>query len=73
MQSQEINNAEVKVTTPDLAKDKKKKELTVTLFVGGKQIDTLTPEQKESMAQRLSKTMSSYYTAHIDEYKKIKN
>ena len=73
MQSQELNNAEVKVQKPDLAKDKKKKELTVTLFVGGKQVDELTPEQKERMAQRLSKTMSSYYTAHIDEYKKIKN
>ena len=70
MQSQEINNAEVKVHTPDLAKDKKK-ELTVTLFVGGKQVDTLTPEQRERMAQRLSKTMSNFYTAHVDEYKKI--
>lgn len=73
MQSQELNNAEVKVHKPDLAKDKRKgKELTVTLFVGGKQVDTLTPEQRERMAQRLSKTMSIYYTAHPDEFQKIK-
>ena len=72
MQSQEINKAGVKVHTPDLAKDKRKgKELTVTLFVGGKQVDELTEEHLERMAQRLSKTMSNYYTAHLDEYQKI--
>ena len=72
MQSQEIGKTEVKVHTPDLAKDKRKgKELTVTLFVGGRQVDALTPEQKERMAQRLSKTMGTYYTAHADEYQKI--
>ena len=70
MQSQEINNSEVKVHTPDLAKDKKN-QLTVTLFVGGKQVDKLTAEQRERMAQRLSKTMSVYYTAHTDEFQKI--
>ena len=70
MQSQGINKAEVKVQTPDLAKDKKN-QLTVTLFVGGKQVDELTAEQKERMAQRLSKTMGAYYTAHADEFQKI--
>lgn len=70
MQSQEISKAGVKVHTPDLAKDKKK-ELTVTFFIGGKQIDELTPEQSERMAERLSKAMSVYYTAHADEYQKI--
>ena len=72
MQSQEICKAEVKVHTPDLAKDKKK-QLTVTLHIGGKQVDTLSAEQRERMAQRLSKTMSNYYTVHSDEYQKIKN
>ena len=71
MQSQEINKAEVKVHTPDLAKDKKKKQLTVTLFVGGKQVDTLSTEQRERMAQRLSERMSIYYTAHSEECQKI--
>lgn len=70
MQSQEIKNAKVKVHTPDLAKDKKK-ELTVTFFVGGNQVDELTPEQAERMANRLSKTMSIYYTAHAEEYQKM--
>ena len=49
------------------------KELTVTLHVGGKQIERLTEEQLEKMAQRLSDTMSTYYTAHPKEYQKIKN
>ena len=74
MQSQEINNAEVKGKTPGLAKEKRKrKELTVTFFIGGKQVDELTEEQLQRMAQRLSKTMSTYYTAHPDEFQKIKD
>lgn len=48
------------------------KPLTVTLHIGGKQIDKLTTEQCEQMAQRLSETMSLYYTSHADEYQKIK-
>lgn len=48
------------------------KPLTVTLHIGGKQIDKLTTEQCEQMAQRLSDTMSLYYTSHADEYQKIK-
>ena len=67
MQSQDIVKGKVK---PDLAKDKKN-ELTVTFFVGGKQVDELTPEQTEQMAKRLSKTMSIYYTGHSEEYMKI--
>lgn len=49
------------------------KPLTVTLHIGGKQIDKLTTEQCEQMAQRLSDRMSLYYTSHADEYQKIKN
>lgn len=71
MQSQEINNSEVKVHTPDLAKDKKK-QLTVTFFIGGKQVDKLTSEQSEKLAQRMAKAMNIYYTAHPDEYQKLK-
>lgn len=69
MQSQEINT-QGKVKTPDLAKDKNK--LTVTLFVGGKQVESLTAEQSERIAERLSSAMSIYYTSHSDEYQKIK-
>lgn len=50
----------------------KQKPLTVTLHIGGKQVDRLTDEQCERMANRLSETMSRYYTAHSDEYQKLK-
>lgn len=46
--------------------------LTVTLHIGGKQVDKLTDEQCERMAERLSKTMSLYYTAQAAEYQNIK-
>ena len=72
MQSQEMNNAKEKVHTPDLAKEKKK-PLTVTLFIGDKQVETLTAEQSERMAQRLSKTMSLYYSNNLSEYEKIRS
>lgn len=45
--------------------------LTVTLHIGGKQVDKLTSEQCERMAQKLSKSMSLYYTAHPEEFKKL--
>lgn len=48
------------------------KPLTVTLHIGGKQVETLTEEQRDRIAQRLSEAMSIYYTAHPEEYKKIK-
>ena len=70
MQSREINNTEVKAT-PDLAKEKK--QLTVTFFVGGQQVESLTDLQKGKMASRLSKTMSNYYSLHTSEYGKIRS
>ena len=70
MQSQETNGSEVKVHTPDLAKDKKN-QLTVTLHIGDKQVDTLSTELRERMAKRLSERMGVYYTAHSEEYQKI--
>ena len=47
-------------------------KLTVTLHIGGKQVETLTTEQSERMAQRLSEAMSLYYTAHPTEYTNLK-
>ena len=47
-------------------------KLTVTLHIGGKQVDTLTAEQSERMAQRLSEAMSIYYTSRSEEYSKLK-
>jgi hypothetical protein len=46
----------------------KNAKLTVTLHIGGKQVDKLTTEQSERMAQRLSETMSLYYTANPKEF-----
>ena len=51
---------------------RKGQELTFTFFVGGVQVDKLTPEQLDKMSERLSKSMSLYYSNHIDEYVKIK-
>ena len=51
----------------------KQKPLTVTLHIGGKEVETLTEEQREVLAQRLSESMSLYYTAHPEEFMKIKN
>lgn len=52
---------------------RKEKKLTCTFFVGGKQVEKLTPEQCERMAQRLTETMSLYYTANPEEYREIKS
>ena len=50
----------------------KDKPLTVTLYIGGKQVDKLTAEQTERMAQRLSETMSLYYTTNLKEFSELK-
>lgn len=48
-------------------------KLTVTLHIGGKQVDKLTAEQTERMANKLSDVMSIYYTANFAEFAKLKN
>jgi hypothetical protein len=50
----------------------KAKKLTCTFFVGGMPVKELTPEQLDKMAKRIGEAMSIYYTAHPEEYKKIK-
>lgn len=50
----------------------KNKTLTCTFFVGGMPVKELTPEQREKIAQRVGAAMSTYYTLHPEEYKKIK-
>lgn len=49
----------------------KDKPLTVTFHIGSEQVEKLTSEQCERMAQKLSETMSLYYTAHPEEYSKL--
>ena len=51
----------------------KQKPLTVTLHVGGEQVDKLTDEQQKRMAQKLSETMSRFYSNNLAEFKKIKD
>lgn len=50
----------------------KQKPLTVTFHIGGKQVESLTEEQADKMAQKLSEVMSRYYTVNLEEYRKIK-
>ena len=50
---------------------RKVQELTCTFYVGGKQVDKLSPEHLDKMSQRLGEVMSFYYTANIEEYRKI--
>lgn len=50
-----------------------KKTLTVTLHIGGKQVETLTEEQRNRVAKRFSEATSIYYTAHPEEYVKLKD
>ena len=49
----------------------KGKPLTCTFYIGGKQVDKLTPEQCEAVAQRFSEVTSRYYTQHPEEYAKL--
>lgn len=49
----------------------KNTKLTVTIHIGGKQVDELTDEQKERLAQKLSDAMSLYYTAHPQEFQEL--
>lgn len=51
---------------------RKEQTLTCTFYVGGKQVDKLSPEYLDKMAQRLGETMSIYYTQHLTEYKQLK-
>lgn len=50
----------------------KKAQLTVTYYIGNTQIERLSEEQLETMAKRLSDTMSLYYSAHPEEYKRLR-
>lgn len=46
-------------------------KLTYTIYVGGQQVDHLTPEQLDRMAARIGEAMSLYYSNHLEEYRKI--
>ena len=50
---------------------RKKNELTVTLYIGGQQVNELTAQQIEKIQNRLGEKMSVYYSSHLEEYTKI--
>ena len=52
---------------------RKEQKLTCTFFVNGAQVDKLSPEHLDKMAQKLGEVMSLYYSQHIDEYKQLKS
>ena len=47
------------------------KKITVKLYIGNQEIETLTEEQRQKIAERLSKEMSLYYTNNPNEYEKV--
>ena len=49
----------------------KQQKLTYSFYVGGVQVEKLTPEQTKRMAERIGENMSLYYSAHPDEYRKL--
>ena len=49
------------------------KQITVKLYIGNQEIETLTEEHREKIAERLSKEMSLYYTNNPNEYEKVWN
>lgn len=50
----------------------KQKLIKVTLYLGEKQIQSLPEERKDEMSKRLTERMSTFYTAHPQEFQKIK-
>ena len=49
----------------------KQQKLTYSFYVGGVQVEKLTPEQTKRMAERIGETMSLYYSRHPEEYLKL--
>ena len=49
------------------------KKITVKLYIGNQEIETLTEEHRKKIAERLSKEMSLYYTNNPNEYEKVCN
>ena len=47
------------------------KPLTVTLYYNGVQVETLPEEAKNNISERLTRAMSTYYTAHPDQYRAL--
>lgn len=50
----------------------KNQKLTCTFYIGGKQVEKLTAEQSDKIAKTFGETLSNYYTANPEEFKRIK-
>lgn len=51
----------------------KRKPLTVVLYYKGEQVETLPQEARDRISERLTEVMSTYYTAHPEEYSAVKD
>lgn len=51
----------------------KGKPITVKLFYKGQEVKTLPEDVREKMAQKLSETLSDYYTRHPEEFLRIRD
>lgn len=49
------------------------KPLTVVLYYKGEQVETLPQEARDNISKRFSEVMSTYYTAHPEEYRAVKD
>lgn len=49
------------------------KPLTVVLYYKGEQVETLPQEARDNISRRLTEVMSTYYTAHPEEYRAVKD
>lgn len=49
------------------------KPLTVVLYYKGEQVETLPQEARDRISERLTEVMSTYYTAHPEEYRSVKD
>lgn len=49
------------------------KDLTVTFYIENERVEKLTDDQAKRIAQKFGEALSTYYTAHPEEYKKIKS
>ena len=51
----------------------KRKEITVSFYIGGKKVDTIPPEFTQKICKKFSEVFSRYYSEHPDEWEKIKD
>lgn len=50
-----------------------KKPLTVVLYYKGEQVETLPQEARDRISERLTVVMSTYFSAHPEQYSEVKD